>query len=227
MKNLQKKHAHQGRPRVEDGVDRYAHILDNALSLFATQGIAGTTIAQIAQKSDVTPAMIHYYFKNREGLLDSFVTERLAPAVQYVWSGVSEDILTDPEQIVTAFVERLLDTVEKMPQLPLLWSREILNAGGLLRERLLSIIPQKKIEIAQKSFRTAQQKGRLNTQIAPNLIFTSIMAVVMLPLATQKLFDKIPSIRLPDKEILRQHALALLLNGLFTKKNQESVYEIN
>ena len=71
--NTARKHAPQGRPPASKGEDRREHILDNALTLFATQGIAGTTVAQIAGASGVTPAMVHYYFHNREGLLDAVV----------------------------------------------------------------------------------------------------------------------------------------------------------
>lgn len=213
----EKTHMPKGRPPISEGSDKQSDILDNALTLFATQGIAGTTIAQIAKASNVTPAVIHYYFNNREGLLDSFVSQRLVPIVELIWSGITEDSLETPEQIIIELVERLFNAVEKMPQLPLLWSREVLNAGGLLRERLASIIPQNKITTVQKSFFIAQQKGLINNNIAPNLIITSIMAVVMLPLAAQTFINKMPAMLIYDKEMLRQHAIALLLNGVLSR----------
>jgi AcrR family transcriptional regulator len=222
VNNLQDKHNAQGRPPASKGEDRREHILNSALTLFAAQGIAGTTIAQIAKASGVTSAMVHYYFANREGLLDSLVAERLAPCVEYMWAGVSEETLADPRRVVTEFVERLLETVTKMPELPHLWSREILNTGGLLRERIFPLVPLEKIEAVRHSFVAAQREGRVNAGVVAGLALTSIMAVVMLPLAAQTFLDKIPLIPLLDKDTLRRHALAVLLDGLCPEENTGS-----
>lgn len=214
----QKQHISQGRPPSDEGRDKKGDILDHAMTLFATQGIAGTTIAQIAKASNVTPAVVHYYFNNREGLIDSFVKQRIVPVVEYTWSGITEDILTDPEKIIFTFVDRLLDCIEKMPLLPMLWGREILNEGGLLRKKLIPFIPQNKIARAQKSFQTGQKQGKLNCHIEPNLMMTSIMAVVMLPLAAQSFINEVLAIPAYDKKTLREHAITLLLNGVLLRK---------
>ena len=71
MKQTAKKYGPHGRPPAGKNGDKREHILDSALNLFAGQGIAGTTIAQVAKAAGVTPAMVHYYFTNREGLLDA------------------------------------------------------------------------------------------------------------------------------------------------------------
>jgi len=44
-------------------------LLDAATALFSEQGIASTTVAQIAAHVGVTSAMVHYYFKTRDQLL--------------------------------------------------------------------------------------------------------------------------------------------------------------
>ena len=204
----------QGRRPAGKGEDRREHILDNALTLFAGQGIAGTTVAQIAKASGVTSAMVHYYFSSREGLLDSLVAERLAPALEYLWAGVSADAPTDPRRFVTDFADRLLETVRRMPQLPLLWSREILNAGGMLRERLMTLIPPDKPAKAQAFLSAAQQSGELNPEVAPALVLTSVMGLIMLPLATRDVLNRVSGFSALDAALLRRHALALLLDGL-------------
>ena len=43
------------------------------MKLFARQGVAATTFAAIAKRAGLTPAMMHYYFKAREHLLDCVV----------------------------------------------------------------------------------------------------------------------------------------------------------
>lgn len=208
------KNAVLGRIPLSKGEDKYNCILDSALSLFAIHGVAATTISQIAQQSNVTSAMVHYYFQNRDGLLQHVVTERLAPAMTNVWSSFDEKNLVDPISIITQLINSLFDVVESMPELPFLWNKEILNLGGLLREPFFAIIPQKKIESLVAFFISAQKKGMINSKIAPNLIFPSIIATVMVPLIAQNFTHEIPIVKISNKEILRQHVISLILNGI-------------
>lgn len=219
MKDMTHEHTSQGRPPASKDEDKREKILDSALLLFAGQGVAGTTIAQIAKASGVTSAMVHYYFGNREKLLDHLVAERLAPCLEYVWGSVSDEALTDPRQLLTSFVDRLLESVEKVPQLPQLWSREILNAGGCLRERVMALVPLEGFEKVHRSLALAQREGRLNAHISPGLVLTSVMSVTMLPLAAQDMLDRVPTIPVLNMKMLRQHVLALLLDGLCPGKN--------
>src|SRR3546814_12934324 len=75
-----------GRPARPSGADGRDAMLDVATALFAARGVAATTIAHIARQADVTPAMVHYYFKNREQLIDVMVAERVAPVIAFVWA---------------------------------------------------------------------------------------------------------------------------------------------
>ena len=221
MSNPIPKQASQGRPPASKNENRREDILDNALVLFSSQGIAGTTVAQIAKASGVTSAMVHYYFGDREGLLNCLVAERIAPCLKYVWAGVSDEALGDPRRIVTSFVDRLLEIVENVPQLPQLWSREILNAGGSLRERVMALVPLDNVERVRRAFAEAQQEGRLNPQVEPGLVLTSIMSVIMLPLAAQDMLSKVSAIPALNKKMLKRHALALVLDGLCPNTHAE------
>ena len=221
MSDTNHKSGPQGRPVASGGEVRRENILESALNLFANQGIAATTIARIAEDAGVTSAMVHYYFSNREGLLDAIASERLGPAIRYIWEGVSDDNLADPRRMVTVFVDRLLETVERMPQIPFLWSREVLNAGGLLRERIMAFVPMERFAVLHEILGKAQQEGTLHPQIDPALLLTSIMAVVMLPLAARDTLNMIPAMPSLNRETIRRHALALLLDGLCPNKRQE------
>src|SRR5215470_6966356 len=114
------------RPAVEN-FDVREHLLDNATRLFSERGIAATTVAQIASAAGVTSALVHYYFTNRETLLDAIVEERVMPCVGFVWSAAGGDSSDDPFAMVSEFVTRLFDVTARMPWLPPLWLREVVN----------------------------------------------------------------------------------------------------
>lgn len=209
----------KGRPPA--GQDRRARILDNALILFAEQGVSGTTVAQIAQAAGVTSAMVHYYFHTREGLLDALVDERLAPRIQYIWEWVSEDTCAEPQQIVTEIITRLLDVVDAMPQLPQLWNREIFHANGCMRERLMRHVPLEKFARVRDSLLQAQRTGRVHPDISPDLVVTSAISLIMLPLAARKFFQGFPVFPTVEKEKLGKHAITLMLHGLLTNNGEQ------
>jgi AcrR family transcriptional regulator len=201
------------RPAVED-FDVREHLLDTATRLFSEHGIAATTVAQIATEAGVTSALVHYYFTNREKLLDAVVDERLAPAAEFVWRPVTEGAATDPFALVHEFVARLFEVTDRMPWLPPLWLREIVNEGGLLRERMMQRIPLDNIRQFGSRVAHAQLDGAVNGELEATLLFNSILALVMLPLATSKLWQSVRGLPAIGRDGLRRHVTALLIGGM-------------
>jgi AcrR family transcriptional regulator len=204
----------RGRRRAVADVDVREHMLDCATQLFAQQGIAATTMAQIAAAAGVTSAMVHYYFTNREKLLDAVVDERIVLCVQFVWCIGEGDPEEDPFALVHGLVGRLFDVTARMPWLPPLWLREIVNEGGMLRERMLKRIPVEQTMRFASRIAAAQQHGIVNPAIEPRLLFMSILALVMLPLATSKIWHSVRGLPKADPEALRRHVTALLMHGM-------------
>ena len=188
-------------------------LLDAATALFAERGIANTTIAQIAAGGGVTSAMVHYWFQTRERLLDAVVEERIARAFHVVWDAV-DPADHAPLAQTEGIVRRMFDVTEKMPWLPSLWLREIVNDGGLLRERAFRHIPVKKVQGFGRSVARGKARGELNAQINPLLLFNSILALVMLPQATMKIWRRLHQPASFDRANLERHVIALLFHGL-------------
>jgi AcrR family transcriptional regulator len=205
-----------GRRTRRSDSDARTELLDAAIVLFAERGIANTTIAQIASAGQVTSAMVHYWFDSREHLMDAVVEERLAPLFRYIWDPV--DLKRGmPLELTQAIVRRMFEVTEKMPWLPSLWLREIISEGGLLRERALSHIPLQRVAAFGQAIARGKQRGELNADIEPLLVFNSILALVMLPQATSKIWHRIhPTLSL-DRAGLERHVNALLLHGITGK----------
>jgi AcrR family transcriptional regulator len=193
--------------------DARGQLLDAAIGLFSERGIANTTVAQIAAAGHVTSAMVHYWFDTRERLLDAVVDERLAPRFHAVWDPA--DVERDaPLELVQGIVRRLFDVTEQAPWLPSLWLREIINEGGLLREQALRHIPVKRVAGFGQNIARGKQRGEVNEDIEPLLLFNSILALVMLPQATAKIWRRINSTLTLDRATVERHVSALLMRGL-------------
>jgi TetR/AcrR family transcriptional regulator len=204
----------RGRRPVVENFDVREHLLDNATRLFAERGIAATTVAQIAAGAGVTSALVHYYFTNRETLLDAIVDERLAPSVGFVWGAAGDESNDDPFLMVGEFVTRLFDVTGRMPWLPSLWLREVVNEGGMLRERMVTRIPFDNLKRFGARIKEAQQAGAVNAELDALLMFNSIIALVMLPQAAATLWKSIRGFAPIERDTLQRHVTALLLGGM-------------
>jgi AcrR family transcriptional regulator len=203
----------RGRPAVAAEIGTRDALLDAAVALFADQGVAATTSADIAARAGFTPAMVHYHFRNRERLLDAVVDERLARFPAHVFGTLA---LTDPSAaaLIETLVRRVYDAAEHMPWMPPIWIREIVSEGGTLRDRMFRHFPREAVNALGEILAREQRQHRIPAGIEPRLAFLTIAGVAMLPLATRRLWSRIPGMAdLSNAQLLR-HALTVLAAGL-------------
>ncbi len=215
-----------GRPARPDNAAMRARLLDIATGLFALQGVAATTIAHIAQRAAVTPAMVHYYFKSRDQLIDAVVQERVLPVIGYVWAPVpvALDASQDPAAAARGFlaeiVKRIVQSATQQPWLPSLWMHEVVNEGGQLRERVLPHLPSDRLQAFAGMIGQAQRQGAITPGVEPRLVFLSILGLTLLPLATSNLWRRIwqgdAQAQAIDTDAIAAHAIAMLTGGLFS-----------
>ena len=201
-----------GRP-PGDGDDLRGRLLDAAVGRFARQGIAGSSLRDIARDAGTTPALVHYYFGNRDALLEAVIEERLMPVMQTVRMPLlagGEDL----RAIVRGFVRAVLGIAMAHPWLPQLWVREVLHEGGGLRtlmfDRIGPLLPQ----LLAARFAQAQAAGQLNPRLDPRLLVSSLVGLMMFLAASapiwRGLFDALDI----DADALCAHVIALLESGL-------------
>ncbi|HEY0662266.1 MAG TPA: TetR/AcrR family transcriptional regulator [Lysobacter sp.] len=201
-----------GRPSG-DAPDLRAHLLDAAVACFAREGIAATSLRAIAIEASVTPALLHYYFGDKAQLQQAVIEERLMPAFALVRESVQRGG-EDVAGLVAGFVRGVAEAVERHPWLPALWVREILCEGGALREMLLrDVAPQMANMLAQR-FAAAQREGRLNPDLDPRLLVTSLIGLTLFPAAGAPIWRRIFDADDLDMAALRDHAIALLDRGI-------------
>ncbi|WP_449467226.1 TetR/AcrR family transcriptional regulator [Stenotrophomonas humi] len=198
-----------------DAADLRAQLLDSALTCFVAQGIAATSLRDIARRAGVTPALVHYYFGDKARLQQAVVEERLWPVMMQVHAGVHE-AGEGVEHLVAAFVGGLVRAVAAHPWLPTLWVREILCEGGALRELMIERVGPVLPRVLAERFTAAQQNGQLNPQLDPRLIVVSLVGLTMFPLASAPIWQQLFGAELGGDEVQR-HALALLTRGLELK----------
>jgi TetR/AcrR family transcriptional regulator len=202
-----------GRPTKSAPDDRRARILDSAIALFGRDGISATSLSSVARHAHVTPALVHYYYGNREQLVDALVEQRFVPLMREVAAGV--DMATeDPRELVRRFVHVVVDAVSRNPWFPPLWVREVLSEGGQLRDRLIAFSRGEVTAKLRDRFVSAHAAGLINRHLDPRLLVVSLMGLTLFPFAAAPIWrraldgDDIPA------QAIAAHAIALLEHGM-------------
>lgn len=200
-----------GRP-AGDAPDLRERLLDAALQRFAAAGIAATSLRMIAVEAGVNPALVHYYFGDKERLQTAVVEERLMPALAGVRDAVQQT--SDVAGLVAAFVRGMADTVARHPWFPSLWVREVLCEGGALREVLFTHLAPQLPQLMARRFEQAQNEGALDPELDPRLVVVSLIGLTLFPAASAPIWRRLFDADDIDATLLRDHAIALLDRGL-------------
>ncbi len=201
-----------GRPPLADDHAPREALLDAAVTLFAERGVAGTASKDIAARAGVTPAMVHYYFRNRELLLDAVADERLARFAEHVFAApIGETVAS---VMISTVVHRLFEAAALMPWMPAIWIREIVSEGGHLRERMLRHFPVAAANRLADAVARDQREGRVPAGVDPRLAFLSIGGAALLPLAVRAVWGRLPGLGELTERQLETHAVTVLTAGL-------------
>jgi len=202
-----------GRPGA-DSPDLRERVLDAAIACYTRQGIAATSLRAIATEAGVNPALLHYYFGDKEQLREAVIAERVLPA----FSSLREPVLAaageDVAGLVAGFVQGVGRLVTEHPWLPALWVREVLCEGGALRDVLLERIGPQLPQMMAARFAQAQQRGELNEDLDPRLLMVSLVGLTLFPAAGAPIWRRLLQAEDLDFDALRRHTLALLDRGL-------------
>ncbi len=188
-------------------------LLDVALARFAREGIGETTLGAIAREAGFTPAMVHYYFKTREQLLDVLIDERFVP-LRASLDAAFEDHPDDPVAAMTQLARRFVEVAGRYPWFAPLWVREVISDAGLLRQRMRERFGDARQRAGIAWIERWQKEGRLNPELEPSLIFQTVLGLTILPLATSNTWRDDPLRRSLTPEDVARHAVALLAHGV-------------
>lgn len=151
-------------------------ILDAAEALFARQGFAATTTKQIGAAAGVNPALIHYYFGNKEGLYRALL-RRLFETI--IARGARQLAASPPpDAAVRALVGIQSDTMVEHPSLPRLLARELVDQGmthaGEYVGRLSDTLFRRLCEL----IRDGQEAGIFRRDMDPRFAAVSVVSLV-------------------------------------------------
>lgn len=182
-------------------IDTRERIKDAARQVFLKHGLEGARTQEIAELSDTNPALISYYFKGKEKLFDTILTETFTAFVARVEKIVNA-VDTDFETKVHLLVDCFSDMILESPHLPMATlikirkkNRAILNYTNRMRVML------------HRSEMAKQFQQRINKGVYKQ----AILAQVLMNLVSLTLFPALAAPVLSTMGDMKQDAFMLLI----------------
>jgi len=105
----------RGRPRGARNLQR-GHLLSAARALLASQPLQDLNLREVAKIAGVTPALAHYYFGNRDGLIEALFAEQVAARIEELMNA-ARSRAAQPQQALTYLMQRMCALLASDPLL--------------------------------------------------------------------------------------------------------------
>lgn len=193
-------------------------ILDAAEAEFARKGYDGTRLRDIALAVGVHHALLHHYFKDKEGLFRA-VLER---AIEGVSSRAFEVLRSTGElsELTQNFVTTLVDFLADNKHLGLILHFASLDEGSpaySVCEEIGFRLVQPLLDATANALRAGQAAGTIRDDVDPKSIVIAGLGLVAFPYHADKLIQGVlgEDMRTPEQvEKHKRAAIALILEGM-------------
>lgn len=169
-------------------------ILEAAEHCFSERGYAATSVRQIAEAAGANPAMIHYYFGNKEALLRTVLEEALEPLARTLEAMQASGAVA-PERIVS----ELMTLIAAHPRLPYLVVREVMLPGGVMRDHFVEHLSSRLGGALPGLLAREQNAGRIRDDLQPSVGAMAIMSLAIFPFIVRPVAEQVLDIRLSDE----------------------------
>lgn len=201
----------RGRPIDTGQQDLRSRILDEAEKLFSDRGYAATSIRQIADSAGVNPALVHYYFENKQSLLRQVMERVLEPLGEAIAS-----LRDSPEATAADIARLLLSMAAKHPNIPRLLTREVLLPDGQMQHYFIKNLAPRLGGALPPLLSREKSAGRLREDFDPTISALLILGVSIFPFIARTLAEPILGINFEADGLktLTRHITDLLERGM-------------
>jgi len=205
-----------GRPPAERDLAVRQQLLTAARSLFAKHGYEAVSTRNLAEAAQVNPAMIGYYFDNKQGLYEAMLADTFQPLIERL--GALLGTAAGQERPVRSFLEAYMRTLGANPWMPPLILREVVAEGGRLRGWFIQQFASKGGGLLTQLIQREQQAGRLRADLEPTLAALSLVSLAVFPFVAMPTSGDAPGMRVRDDYLDRivSHTERIFLHGAAT-----------
>ncbi len=189
-----------GRPAAQDMTDVRRKLLDATRAACISKGLDGVSSKEIAAEAGVNPAMINYYFGNRETLHEAMMLDALSPLLAQISLAEENSHKLKLRQFLRAYME----TLAANPWLPRLVVREVLPENGRLRELFLTQIAQRGATLFPELMRNELQTTTDEPEFDQELLAMSLMSLAVFPFVAAPILEPALGLDMEQQETVQR-----------------------
>lgn len=200
-----------GRPPGAETDQVRRSLLDAARDCFLAKPFAAVSVRELAARANVNPAMIHYYFRNKEGLYLALFEETVGPVLERLSEAVAAGEGLD------AVVAMYLRTLNRNRWIPVLLVRDVLSGASPLQRGFAQRIVGRAGNMIRTLVRHAQAEGRIQNNVDPRLAALSLVSLCLFPMVAAPVARYALDLEYDDElvETLISHNVRLLKEGIY------------
>ena len=182
-------------------------IMEAAKELFATRGIKGVTVAEIAKEASVAKATVYKYFESKEEIFQEVIHDEAMRVYEEIDQAVRKASST--REKLKVFVLAKIDSIRKRVNLHHITRKRFWDISMVVR-RELSFYYEQEIMLVKHILNQGIEKGEIEVK-EPSLVARALVAVA-------KEFEDPWLIEDEDVERILNALLDVLFDGLKPRK---------
>ena len=169
------------RKTKEDALETRNRILDTAVEVFSRQGVARTSLNDIAKEAGVTRGAIYWHFDNKVAMFDAMIERLVCPLL--INDGQRDTLMqADPlafiQRAVDEFIGQMLQDANFSRVFEIFWHKcEYVGEMASIRDCHLDE-GESHIDILQQAFTLAMEKGQIGRALTPHQATIGLVAVI-------------------------------------------------
>lgn len=155
----------------EDAQETRNRILDTAVEVLNRQGVAQTSLNDIAREAGVTRGAIYWHFANKVAMFDAMIERLLCPLL---FNSADRDarLEADPLGFIRSaadeFIGKMLSDTSFRRVFEIFWHKcEYIGEMAALRDSHLEE-GENHIDLIQRAFALAQEQGQMDRRLTPH-----------------------------------------------------------
>jgi AcrR family transcriptional regulator len=158
--------------KPEKTVDK---ILTAARAVFAENGYSGTHMSEIALRAGVNKATLYYQIGDKDTLYANVIHQVIGNIAQNIAQAVAN--ANDPEEKIHAYINTIVEAVDKNPEIPSIMMREVASGGATMPRVVLEDIASILTIVA--GVLEEGRKKRVFIETVPFLIHMMVMGTIL------------------------------------------------
>jgi AcrR family transcriptional regulator len=169
-----------------------ADLLAAARGTFAARGYAAVSLREVAKTAGTTPAMVSYYFGDKDGLYGALLEDALAGVLARVRAGLAARMSTGaPPGSLGILFEVAAEALGSAPWIPQLVVREVLSDDAPFRDHFIDEYARPMSQLVRGALRAEIAAGRLRADLDVDLAFASLIGLAAFPFIARPVLERV------------------------------------